>query len=79
MDMGLAIFLTSVTVAGIILVIVVISFGHQERMKKLRLRELELKENAYRQDFEDDVDQRLSDLSQRLDALNSDKSKEKAA
>lgn len=69
MDIGLAIFLTSVSVSGIVLVIVVISLGHQEKMKKMRLRELELQENAYSEEFEDDVEEKLTNLSKRIEKL----------
>ena len=69
MGIELAIFLTSVSVSGIILVIVVISLGHKERMKKIRLRELELQENAYSEEFEDEVEGKLADLATRIEKL----------
>jgi len=58
MGVELAVFLTAVTVSGIVLVIVVISLGHKERMQKMRLRELELQENTYSDEFEDEVEEK---------------------
>ena len=79
MDMGLAIFLTSVSVAGIILVITVISFGHAEKIKRMQLRELELKENAYREEFEDEVMNRLDELTNKVEAMEKGASKDQVA
>ena len=73
MGVELAVFLTAVTVSGIILVIVVISLGHKERMQKMRLRELELQENTYSDEFEDEVEEKLAGLGRRIQKLENSK------
>jgi len=73
MGVELAVFLTAVTVSGIVLVIVVISLGHKERMQKMRLRELELQENTYSDEFEDEVEEKLAGLGRRIQKLENSK------